>query len=99
MTQALLLGGLGAVVWGVGSMLSAPSSRILGVGGSVLWLSACAALAGAALALSISGPPHVAARDVPYLGRRAHASRCDAPVGAGHPAQRREPGNSDRRMR
>src|SRR5918998_618187 len=59
MTQALLLGALGAVVWGIGSMLSAPSSRILGVGGSVLWLSASAALAGAGLALSISGPPQV----------------------------------------
>ena len=71
MTQALLLGGFGAVVWGVGSMLSAPSSRILGVGGSVLWLSASAALAGAVLALSISGPPHVATRDVPYLALAA----------------------------
>jgi drug/metabolite transporter (DMT)-like permease len=67
MTHALLLGALGAVVWGIGSMLSAPSSRILGVGGSVLWLSASAALAGAALALSISGPPQVATRDIPYL--------------------------------
>src|SRR5215207_209718 len=67
MTQALLLGGLGAVVWGVGAMVSAPSSRILGVRGSVLWLSASAVAAGAALALSINGPPHVATSDVPYL--------------------------------
>src|SRR5215204_3713445 len=67
MTQALLLGGLGAVVWGVGAMVSAPSSRILGVGASVLWLSASAVVTGAALALSINGPPHVATSDVPYL--------------------------------
>src|SRR5829696_7563412 len=71
MTQALLLGGLGAVVWGVGAMVSAPSSRILGVGASVLWLSASAVVTGAALALSINGPPHVATSDVPYLALTA----------------------------
>src|SRR5215213_8191718 len=68
MTEALLLGCLGALAWGVGSMLSAPSARILGVGGSVLWLSAAAALTGAVLALAISGPPRVATHDLPYLG-------------------------------
>ena len=71
MTQALLLGCLGAVAWGCGSMLSAPSSRILGVAGSVLWLSVASTLAGAVLALLIGGAPRVAARDVPYLGLAA----------------------------
>jgi drug/metabolite transporter (DMT)-like permease len=71
MTQALVLGCLGAIVWGVGSMLSAPSSRILGVRGSVLWLSVSAAVAGAVLALSISGPPRVATRDLPYIAGAA----------------------------
>jgi drug/metabolite transporter (DMT)-like permease len=73
MTQALLLGGLAAVVWGVGSMLSAPSSRVLGVGASVLWLSMAAVLAGAVLALAISGPPRVGAGDVAYLAVAALA--------------------------
>ena len=67
MTQALLLGSMGAVLWGVGSMLSAPSARVLGVGASVLWLSGCAVLAGAVLALAVDGPPRVAARDLPWL--------------------------------
>ena len=71
MTEALFLGCLTAVAWGVGSMVSAPASRILGVAESALWLSVAATLAGAVLAISFSGPPRVATSDLPYLGMAA----------------------------
>jgi drug/metabolite transporter (DMT)-like permease len=55
---ALVLGGLGALSWGGGALVSAPSSRALGASRSVLWLGIIGVPFGAVLALA-GGPPRV----------------------------------------
>jgi drug/metabolite transporter (DMT)-like permease len=63
---ALLLGGAGALCWGVGALLTAPSSRALGASRSVLWLGIAAVTFGVPLAL-VGGPLRVRAAEVPAL--------------------------------
>src|SRR5829696_1201964 len=52
MSPALLLGGLGALSWGAGALLSARSSRALGALPSVLWLGIAGVPFGVVLALA-----------------------------------------------
>ena len=70
MSPALLLGGLGALSWGAGALLSARSSRALGALPSVLWLGIAGVPFGVVLALA-GGPPRVRAAEVPALAGAA----------------------------
>jgi drug/metabolite transporter (DMT)-like permease len=66
MSPALLLGGLGALSWGAGALLSARSSRAMGAAQSVLSLGIAGVPFGVALALA-GGPLSVRTADVPGL--------------------------------
>ncbi len=65
-SPALWLGGLGALCWGGAALLTAPSSRTLGVSRSVLWLGVVGVPLGAALAVA-DGPLRVRTADLPGL--------------------------------
>ena len=66
MVAALVLGGLGAVCWGVAALLTAPSSRILGASRSVLYVGVGAVPFGVLLA-SLGGPLRIRTAELPAL--------------------------------
>ena len=71
MVLALILGSLSAVVWGIASTVFALPSRFIGITRTVLWVGIGGASAGGVAALTLEGPPRVAADDLGWLAASA----------------------------
>jgi drug/metabolite transporter (DMT)-like permease len=68
---ALVLGSVSAVVWGIASTLFALPSRSIGITRTVLWVGIGGASAGGIAAVTLEGPPRVAAGDLGWLAAAA----------------------------
>ena len=62
MTQALVFGGLAALIWGATALTSAPSSRLAGPWRAMFWMSLAATLVTTLIAL-LTGPPDGSTKD------------------------------------